>query len=327
VSWGRKWEKAGHKSSGTWSEVFGSGAEGEEIFTAWQLSTYIEKVAAAGKREYPLPMYANAALIRAGYKPGQYPSAGPLPHLLEVWRAGAPSLQMICPDIYFPNFMEWCAKYVRNGNPLFIPEMAPSMRAMGNAVYSAAKFGAIGFGPFSIENVDDEKEKQIENCYGALTGVSDLVLAAQQKGTLLGLSPQVGFDWKIEQQPQQGELGGVRFEATFDGQLTGSEAQAVLPTLGAGKWEAPPGTPRGSVMILQLSADEFVIVGMGVTVTFAPVDGKGKIGIDQVQEGRFEKDGTWVGGRWLNGDETHQGRHVHLYDGQWTVQRVRVYRY
>ena len=65
---------------------------------------------------------------------------------------------------------------------------------------------------------------------------------------------------------------------------------------------------------------------MGVVVTFAPADGKGKNGIDQVQEGRYV-DGKWVGGRWLNGDETHQGRHVHLYDGQWSVQRVKLYHY
>ena len=80
-------------------------------------------------------------------------------------------------------------------------------------------------------------------------------------------------------------------------------------------------------MILQLSDDEFAIAGMGVTITFAPADGKGKVGIEHVQEGRYEKDGTWVGARWLNGDETHQGRHVHLGDGAWTVQRVKLYRY
>ena len=125
------WEKAGRRNKGSWAEVFGADTHGEEIFSAWQFSTYVEKVAAAGKREYALPMFVNAALIRPGYQPGQYPSAGPLPHLLEVWRAGAPSIDMICPDIYFPNFMEWCDRYVRNHNPLFIPEMAPVITSVG----------------------------------------------------------------------------------------------------------------------------------------------------------------------------------------------------
>jgi beta-galactosidase GanA len=323
------WEKAGRKTSGAWSEVFGARPEGEEVLTAWQLSRYVEKVAAAGKREYPLPMFANAALIRPGYRPGQYPSAGPLPHLLEVWRAGAPSLDMICPDIYFPNFAEWCGRYVRNGNPLFIPEMAASSRAPANALYAAAQFGAIGFGPFSIENVNAEKEQQIANCYEMLTGLSRTILKCQQSHSIIGLSRQVAFDWSTGDEPQRNELGGVAFEARFDKPLVpGGDAHGTtLPTLGSGRWDAPAGTPLGAAMILRVADEEFLIAGMGVTVTFTPADGKGHVGIDQVQEGRYDLDGAWHGGRWLNGDETHQGRHVHLPDGRWSVQRVRLYRY
>lgn len=325
---GALWEKTGRSNSGMWTDVFGSGAEGDEIFSAWQFSSYVEKVVAAGKREYRLPMFANAALIRPGYHPGQYPSAGPLPHLLEVWRAGAPSLDMICPDIYFPNFMEWCGRYVRNGNPLFVPEMALSMRAPANVVYAIAQFGAIGCGPFSIENADEEKTRQVANCYETLGGMSSLILKSQQTGAVIGLSPQVAFDWKTNEQPQRGELGGVVFEARFDRPSTGNGTQmSTLPTLGSGRWDAPSGTPCGAVMLLQLAPDEFAIAGMGVTITFAPAKGKGKVGIDRVQEGHFAKDGTWVGSRWLNGDETHQGRHVHLNDGRWTVQRVTLYQY
>jgi beta-galactosidase GanA len=78
------WEKAGKHSAGSWSDVFGSSPEGEEVFSAWQISSYVQKVAAAGKHDFPLPMFANAALIRPGYVPGRYPNAGPLPHLMEV---------------------------------------------------------------------------------------------------------------------------------------------------------------------------------------------------------------------------------------------------
>ena len=63
---------------------------------------YTNRVAAAGKAEYPLPMFVNAALIRPGYPPGRYPSAGPLPHLMDVWRAAAPAIDFLSPDIYFP---------------------------------------------------------------------------------------------------------------------------------------------------------------------------------------------------------------------------------
>ena len=325
---GALWEKAGRKTGGAWSDIFGPDAQGQEVFSAWQFANYVEKVAASGKKEYPLPMYANAALIRPGYLPGQYPSAGPLPHLLEVWRAAAPSLDMICPDIYFPNFLEWCGRYVRNGNPLFIPEMAASARAPANALYAAAQFGAIGFGPFSIENVSPERERQIADCYKPLAGLSEIILNCRQNKKAIGLSPLVAFDWTIDEHPQRGELGGIVFEAKFDmPAIAGNAGTTVLPTLGSGKWDAPPDTPLGAAMILQLSADEFAIAGMGVTLTFAPADGKGKVGIESVQEGRYDKGGTWIGARWLNGDETHQGRHVHLPDGTWSVQRVKLYRY
>jgi hypothetical protein len=161
-----------------------------------------------------------------------------------------------------------------------------------------------------------------------LAGMSDIILTSQQGKKAIGLSPKVAFDWTIDQQPQRGELGGIIFQAQFDNPAAiGDTATTVLPTLGSGRWDAPPQTPLGAAMILQLSADEFAIAGMGTIITFVPADGKGKVGIENVREGHYEKDGTWVGARWLNGDETHQGRHIHLYDGTWTAQRVKLYRY
>ena len=172
------------------------------------------------------------------------------------------------------------------------------------------------------------KERLISNCYAALAGLSEMILDAQQQGTVLGLSPKVGFDWSFDESLQTGELGGVVFKAVFDRQDIGGETQTTtLPTLGTGRWDAPPGTPHGAAMILQQSSDEFVVLGMGVKITFAPADGQGKVGIDQVQEGRFAPGGVWEGARFLNGDETHQGRHIHLPDGSWTVQRIKLYRY
>ncbi len=45
------------KPAGTWRQLFGS--EAAEAFNAYSTAAYIEQVAAAGKREYPLPMYVN----------------------------------------------------------------------------------------------------------------------------------------------------------------------------------------------------------------------------------------------------------------------------
>jgi beta-galactosidase GanA len=70
--------------------VFGKSIETEEIFQAWYYASYVNQVAAAGKKEYDIPMYVNAALPRSGKRPGEYPSAGPLPHIMDIWQAAAP---------------------------------------------------------------------------------------------------------------------------------------------------------------------------------------------------------------------------------------------
>src|ERR1044072_3527567 len=149
-----RWAVTGSKTRGTWEEVFGQGAATGEIFMAWYFAIYVNQVTALGKVEYPLPMFVNAALIRPGYQPGQYPSAGPLPHLIDIWRAGAPQIDFLSPDIYFPNFAEWCRKYQQSGNPLFIPEAAPNALSGVNALYAIGQHDAMGFCPFSIESVD-----------------------------------------------------------------------------------------------------------------------------------------------------------------------------
>jgi len=321
------WHDAGSRREGTWAQVFGDTKQGEEVFSAWQLSRYLEAVAQAGKAEHNIPMFANAALIRPGYQPGQYPSAGPLPHLMEVWRIGAPSLDMISPDIYFPSFAEWGEKYKRGGNPLFIPEMSGTARVAGNAVYGVGHLGAMGLGPFAFENMAEDRRNDLSEAYRLMGGMCELILSARQKGQIIGLGPQIKIDWTDSAEPQSGRLGGVEFRATFDRQGgSGQVAPTSLPTIGSGRWEAPEGTALGAALIVQTGEEEFVVLGRGVVVTFAPASGTGKVGIDSVQEGEYVG-GQWRGGRWLNGDETHQGRHIHLYDGRWSVQKVRLYRY
>ncbi|MFK7984016.1 MAG: hypothetical protein AB8G86_28830, partial [Saprospiraceae bacterium] len=45
---------------------------------------YVNEISKAGKAIYALPTFVNAALNRPGTKPGDYPSAGPLPHILDA---------------------------------------------------------------------------------------------------------------------------------------------------------------------------------------------------------------------------------------------------
>ncbi|HTV78224.1 MAG TPA: beta-galactosidase, partial [Steroidobacteraceae bacterium] len=148
------WEGAGAKSAGSWQELFGATPLTDDLFMAWQYASAIEQVAAAGKREYPLPMYANAALVRPNYVAGQYNSGGPLPHSIDVWHAAAPSLDFLSPDVYFNEFAQWASQYARPDNPLFIPEAQGGATAAANALYAFGHLAAVGFSPFGIDDDD-----------------------------------------------------------------------------------------------------------------------------------------------------------------------------
>lgn len=299
------WAANNYRTQGNWEEIFGQGPGTDEIFMAWYFGRYANRVTEAGKAQYPLPMFVNAALIRPGHQPGQYPSAGPLPHLLDVWRAGAPAIDFLSPDIYFQNFAEWARKYRRSGNPLFIPEAMPSPVDSVNALYAIGQHDAIGFSPFSIDSLDAETSSAVTESYDLLTQLAPLVLANQGKGLLAGLLPE----GPEQRQPQQLRLGNYILNVSFD-----------RPTA------QTPGILSGG-LVIALGADEYLFAGTGLTVTFDAAEPVAQqVGLLSVDEGNFVN-GQWLAGRRLNGDQTHQGRHLRLAPGKFGIQRVKLYRY
>lgn len=309
------WKRNGSKDKGTWAAVFGADEAGQEVFTAWSYARYTEAVTAAGKAAYPLPMYVNAALNRTGKKPGEYPSGGPLPHLLDVWKAGAPSLDLLSPDIYFPNFNDLAARFVRPDNALFVPEAnnASAPETPANAFYAFGKLDALGFSPFAIESVNAEERKAIADAYDVLRQLTPALLNAQGKGAMAGFKPRVLEDGTVQDAPVSQVMGDYRFEVGFIDPWTPKASQK-------------PATHGG--LIIQTGPEEYLIAGRGIVVTFAGA-GKGPslAGIDKAEEGVFDAQGRWVPGRLLNGDQTHQGRHIRLSPDQFQIQRVKFYRY
>lgn len=138
-------------ASGSWAEIFGNAAE--EIFQAYTVAAYVEKVAKAGKAEYALPMLVNCWLNKPGRKPGEYPSGGPVARMHTVWRYAAPSIDVFCPDIYVPYFCDVCDDFAVDGNPLIIPETATHSYAGAREVYVVGHYHAAGFSPFGFEEM------------------------------------------------------------------------------------------------------------------------------------------------------------------------------
>jgi hypothetical protein len=315
------WEAAGGKTKGTWQEVFGAAPLTDDLFMAWNYATYIEEIAAAGKREYPLPMYANAALIRPNYEPGQYNSGGPLPHSIDVWHAGAPSLDLLSPDIYFNEFASWASQYERPDNALFIPEAQPGAAATANALYAFGRLSAVGFSPFGIDDqgntpidlvgianpTEHADNRAIADVYAQLSELAPLILEKQRTGMLTAAL--------IESEAQ-------RFAKLLIGDYTATITRAgSASSTGA----------RVSALFLLMNPDEFLVIGSGdAQVTFTTEKpGLPIVGIDSIDEEFFEN-GSWKPRRRLNGDENSQGQALRLYSSDLSmgkIYRVHLYRY
>jgi len=315
------WATTGFRKSGTWEEVFGPGPATEERFMAWHYARYVEHIAELGKSVYPLPMYLNAALIRPNYLPGQYPSAGPLPHLLDIWRAGAPQIDFLSPDIYFPNFAEWCRRYQQSGNPLFIPEALRSPDAAANAFYLFGQHDAIGFCPFGIESISEPAGAALARAYELLSQLTPIITEHQGKGEMVGLLPESGE----QRQPQKVRLGGYILNVSYERQALPALADGVIIPSSAASIAGSPTAAGG--LVIAIGPDEFLFAGTGITVTFETfVPGEATVGILSIQEGRYV-DSRWLTHCWMNGDQSHQGRHLRLPPGEFGIQRIKLYRY
>ncbi len=313
------WKKKGFIGSGSWEEIFGKGPATEELFMAWHYARYVDAVTRAGKAGYALPMFVNAALNRPGKRPGEYPSAGPLPHLFDVWKAGAPSIELLAPDIYLPDFAAWCTAYARPGNPLFIPEARNEVDAAVNAFFAVGQ-GAIGFSPFAIESAGPAAATALTDAYAILGQVAPMLDANRASGGD-GSRSTAGVLVTKDQPTAKVVVGDYVLSARHD-----YTWQWSSPARAENTW------PTAGGMVVALARDEFIVAGNGIIVTFEPQPatrgdpGDPIVGIDRIDEGRIAN-GRFIVTRRLNGDETHQGRHLRLPLGAAGVQRVKLYRY
>jgi beta-galactosidase GanA len=302
--------KAVKARPGTWSQAFGKDAD--EYFHAWWIARFVDQVTAAGKAVKPLPMYVNAAL-RDPLKdqdPVTYSAGGPTHNVLDVWKAGAPSIDLIAPDIYMPESDKYFAvlkHYDRPDNALFVAET-------GNAIpYARYLFqvlgrGGIGFSPFGMD----------------FTGYANYPLGA------LKLDPATveafAANYRIFA-PMAGAWARIAFDKPVWGGSEPDDRALQSTTMGDwsvtlryGKWQfggsdwtflkdrpVDPTGPSGGAVVAQLSANEFLVTGHNARVEFgrAHKDGKPML-LARVEEGHFD-DGKWVFDRLWNGDQIDYG--------------------
>ncbi|KAH6951241.1 glycoside hydrolase superfamily [Ilyonectria sp. MPI-CAGE-AT-0026] len=294
-----------HKSGKhSWEEVFGVGAPADEMFMAFHISRYVDKVAAAGKAAYPLPLYANAWLIvdgpecldpstpasvatsdevAGGAVPGQYPSGGPCTHVLDIWRFDTPSLDFISPDIYFQDYEMTCKDYLYKDDPLFIPEQRRDPEGARRMWLSYGTYGAIGVSPFAIE-IDPTA---VGREFVVLNRVKDIVAKASA-------ADRFGFFFdELEDPPRKEKTWSKVFG---DMQVTIERASVF------GK----PGSGGG--LVVKLEENKFLLVGFGFDARFKSLkNGAGFTGILTAKELETGEDGKLCVGRIWNGDQIKGG--------------------
>ena len=310
---------AAHKQPGTWSEVFRGDAD--ELFQLYHQARYMNEITSAGKAEFDIPLYMNVWLDyppaelpeRALHQPGiGYPSGGAVQRWVGLWRALAPSIQAIAPDIYGDDagfVRDVLAAYHRPDNPLLVPEISKT-DSFARYDFLALGEGALGIAPFGVD---------------------------PRGWNILGDSPAAGHTRNFALlAPMSREIAKLNFEGKLKTSM--EEVGKAQQELDFGPWQAtisygypqydgrrPPGTSdaHGVALVAQLGPDEFLVTGIDASVSFhLPGRPPGiRMQILAAEEGAYQN-GVWKPTRLWNGDETDRGLEFHANDP--TVIRIRV---
>lgn len=290
------------QSNGSWPEVFGQSRQTDELFMAYHYALYVEQVASAGKRAYPLPLYTNVwqnyagndadndfpIVVGGGDQPGNYPSGGGVINVIDIWQLFAPSLDFIAPDIYLNDYTMSCAKYRHRNQPLFIPEQRRDEYGARRVWVAFGSYQAIGTSPFGIDTLEPETNP-FRKHYGLLSQVSKHVLQAQRDGTSVGFF----FDDLCNKPGTHSASSSVNTK--FGSWNLLIERSFVFGHAGP-----------GAGMVIFQGDGKFMLIGWGFQVTFkhesAPFTG-----ILNFYEKEVQADGSMKTLRMLNGDETRSG--------------------
>ena len=340
------------KRQGTWAEVFGTDDYADEKFMAWHYACYVEHLAQAARRIHDMPLYVNAAMNSRGRKPGEYPSAGPLAHLADIWKAGAPDIDILAPDIYDTGFKSWASQYAMPSRPqdggkvknrLFIPESRCCANSGVRALYAFGEHQALGFSPFAIDQASPKETGSVTQAYHLLREIFSLTshhspLATQSWGLL--------FDQEDRERiiDDNGVLITCRhyFTLPWDARATDGST-----------W------PEGGAMLIRLGKYDYLLAGSGVVIDFktrtekqqeqqkelgedgfAEAGGNrsgfsvlgsqfsgSRLGLLSVDEVDVDHQGQMHFLRRHNGDQSHQGRHARISVGEWKMLHIQLYEY
>ncbi|KAH7115077.1 glycoside hydrolase superfamily [Dendryphion nanum] len=301
-----KQAKAG---TATWTEVFGNKdiIDADEIFMANAFSRYVGKVAAAGKAEYPIPHYANVWLnfddptaldltdipvvVGGGDKAGIYPSGGPCPHTMDIWKFNAPALDFIAPDLYFHDYEFTCKNYRHDDQPLFIPEQRRDEQGARRVWLAYGTYLALGCSPFGIDSLD-ASISPVRRHFSLIHSLRHQILDAQANRP----EDMMGFFFDEFKEGQKVK------ESNWTKKMGGFEV-IIERAFVFGK----PGPGAG--MVIHQGDGKFLCIGWGFNIHFKSTNPKSTFtGILHAEEKEVDvKTGKLTTIKVLGGDETRSG--------------------
>lgn len=296
---------------GSWSAVFGKRAE--QYFQTWYLARFIDEVAAAGKAVKPLPMYVNAALGDAFTDEGGNvgPSGGPNWNVIPVWKAAAPHIDLVAPDIYTRDALaveSILDKYARADNALMVPEIGNALD-YARFLWPTLGRGAIGFAPFGMDAT---------GFFNYPLGAKALDTATMEAfaGPYAMFAP-MARDWAriAFENPTWGTARGAKTQSTVLGRWR-IAAEYGQWQMGEPSWtswtKVDPHplseAPVGGMVVAQLGPDTFLISGSHVRVRLSPAGA----GPNEQAQLMSAEEGGFVAGKWTmrrrwNGDQIDYG--------------------
>ncbi|KAF2189101.1 glycoside hydrolase family 35 protein [Zopfia rhizophila CBS 207.26] len=290
---------------GSWEEVFGKSSQTDELFMAYHYALYLNEVAAAGKKEYPIPLYTNVwmnyvgedrdeafpVVVGGGGSPGDYPSGGSTSNVLDIWQNFAPNLDFIAPDVYLNQYGSSCAKYRHRNQPLFIPEQRRDEYGARRIWEAYGSYQALGTSPFGIDTLGPETNPFTKH-YCLLESVSQVVLDAQRR-------PNSSVGFYFDELSEDGSDPSKPLVRKFGNYEIHIERCFVF-----GK----PGPGAG--MVIHLGGAKLLLIGWGFQVvarSLSPTSTlTGFLKFEEKYVADVEK-GELKTLRTLNGDETRSG--------------------
>lgn len=335
------WLKERFNAEGkSWTEAFGDDIYTDEIFMAYYYAKYVGRLCETARKYTQMPLYVNAAMNSRGRQPGQYPSAGPLAHLIDLWHCGAPQLLCLAPDIYDTGFKGWADKYALPNNRLFIPESRCCENSGARALYVFGEHDALGFSPFAIDQASPKETESVTQAYALL----------KQIVNCKSLNHKFSWGLLFDQEDKERIIAD-------DGMVITCRHYYTLP------WDprATDGStwPEGGAVLMKLAKNEYLLAGTGVVVAFASeyektheqqqvlgedgfvaegapsaikhqpsnIFNRSRKGIASVDEVSIDQQGQMKYLRRMNGDQDHQGRHVRIACDEWKILHITLYDY